>query len=189
MSYIEAGPMPAQVIPQVSAEPHEETREERLEALIRRILPRLNLSEVEPETRRNMLREFSDLRNGTHTSDVEFTNGRCLMWVDQPILSTARVDGREALLMRVPEDEAGANYLMLVTSERVMDDVRNDRICLRTACLHERTQLYLTDECVEGAAAVLHGPVHEYLLPSPGLFLASEYANPDEPEEDNGMSM
>jgi hypothetical protein len=183
MTHVETGTEPAVSGANAGAHSQYPSREDRLETLIRRILPGVNLGLVGPDVRQALMRDFSELRNGgTHAKDVPFESGRCLMWYDCPILVTAQASGREAFLMRIPEDEAGANYLMMIASPRVMNDLKEDKICLRTACLHEQTQLYLTDDCVEGVAQVLHGPVHEFLLPEPDFFVSEYYATPDEDE-------
>jgi len=188
MSFMQAGEVPAGAEAPISTIPREETREDRLEAIIRRMLPGVNLGAMGGDLRSSLFREFSELRTGgTFAQDIRFSDGRCLLWYDGPVISTVRADGREGLLMQVPEEEAGAYYILVVPAPKVMSALRSDQICLRTACLDEQSMLYLTDDCVEGEGRVLRGPVHEYLLPEEGLFMSEFYENPDEPEMPGGM--
>jgi hypothetical protein len=155
-------------------------RERRLENICRRMLPATNISLFDQKLRRDLLCEFAELRStGFHKDEVEFTGGKCIFWFDCPLIVTATVGDREAVLMRVPEEEAGFDYLMMMPSARVMEDLKEGRICLREACIHEQTILFYTDDCIEGVAFVLRGPIHEYLLPEKG-FLFSEIDNSEE---------
>lgn len=124
---------------------------------------------------------FAELRGGgVQGAEIAFTPGRVLFDFEEPLLMLADAGGREAILMRVPEDEAGADYMLAVPAANVLADLHADRICLRQACLHEATELFLANVGEDGnIARRLTGPVHEYLLPADGVF-ASEVFAPEE---------
>lgn len=158
-------------------------REKRLENLCRRMLPSTNISLLDKKLRQDLLCEFAELRsNGFAGDEVSFTGGKCLFWFDCPLIVSATIEGREGLMMRLDEDEAGFNYLAILPSPRVMNALKEDGICLREACLEEQTMLFLTDNCIEGTASVLRGPIHEHLLPSADLFIAEKFEQEDQYE-------
>ena len=124
-----------------------------------------------------------DLPAEVESQNIRFSDGRCLLWYDGPVISTVRADGLEGLLMQVLEEETRTYYILVVPTPKVMSALRSDQICLRTAYLNEQSMLYLTDDCVEGEGRVLSGPVHEYLLPEEGFFMSEFYENPYEMED------
>lgn len=183
MSYMRAGMAPVGADSPVTTFSAPSDREDRLESIIRQMLPGMNIATMPSHLRRALFREFSELRaGGAFAQDVHFSNGRSLLWCQENLLSTVDVEGSEGILMRVPEEDAGAEYLLLVPSLQVLSDLKRDDICLREACLDEQSRLYLTDDMEDGVARILRGEVHEFLLPEEGVYLSEFYRELEAPE-------
>lgn len=101
------------------------------------------------------------------------------LWCDEPILLYVTSGSMNGIMMRVTEDEAGFEYLVAMMPEAMMKSLQRDEICLRTACLDELTHLYSKASLGQGPAMRLSGPVHEFLLPSPGFFMSEEMTKSD----------
>lgn len=183
MSYMRAGMAPAGADSPVTSFSAPSDREDRLESMIRQMLPGMNIATMPANLRCALFREFSELRaGGAFAQDVHFSNGRSLISFQENLLSTVDVEGVEGILMRVPEEDAGAEYLLLVPSLQVLSALKQDDICLREACLDEQSRLYLADDMEAGVARILRGEVHEFLLPEEGLFLSEFFTELEDPE-------
>ena len=146
-------------------------REDRLESILHRILPVSNTATFNETLRKDLAREFANMR-GTcgRNTETTFEITQTLMRYDGPILAFARAGDREALLMRLDEDEAGHYFSLIVPTTPVMAQLKNGDICLRQACLHQATDTYVFDEIAAGSlATVLDGPIRECHLPLPEL--------------------
>lgn len=156
-----------------------ENRETRLEQLMRRVLPHMNIGILDSRLRRDILREFSELRAPGTGQTLEIDEAKELFWFDEPVLLHVTAGSMNGIMMRVPEDEAGFEYLVAMMPKAMMKCLQRDEICLRTACLDELTHLYSKASLGQGPAMRLSGPVHEFLLPSPGFFMSEEMAKSD----------
>ena len=146
-------------------------REDRLESILRRILPMSNTAGFNDCLRRDLAREFPNMRgSGGRLQETDFVITRTLMKYDGPILAMARAGNREALLMRLDEEEAGHYFSLVVPTAHVMRQLTEGEICLRQACLHETSDTYVCEEYIEGTmATILDGPLLECHLPLPDL--------------------
>lgn len=164
------GPLAARSV-EARKPPVTSEREDRLESILRRILPVSNTATFSEALRKDLAREFANMR-GTcgRIAETTYEVTQTLMKYDGPILALARAGDREALLMRLDEEEAGHYFLLVVPTPPVMIQLKNGDICLREACLHQATDTYVCDEIADGSRATfLDGPIRECHLPLPEL--------------------
>ncbi len=147
--------------------PEASEREERLESILRRILPISNTIAFNPTLRADLAREFTSMRGSCgRRPTTQFSITETLMKYDGPLLALADAEGRKAVLMRLDEQEAGHYFSLAVPAPQVMDQLIAGDICMRQACLHELTDTYVCDEISDGSTAtILEGPIREHHLP------------------------
>jgi hypothetical protein len=159
-------------------------REKRLEGIIRRLLPSVNIGALSDDLRRDLVRDCPALRPVPAGSTVSLEMTAELFSYDGiPVLSLANADDRQALVMALPQEAVNAHFLVVVPTAPVMTALMKSEICLRTACLDEATALYVCDGLNPGTTAKsLDEPIHEALLPELGAFM-SDYAEEITEEE------
>jgi len=147
--------------------PESSEREDRLESILRRILPISNTIAFNPTLRADLAREFTSMRGSCgRRPTTQFSITETLMKYDGPLLALADAEGRKAVLMRLDEQDAGHYFSLAVPAPQVMDQLIAGDICMRQACLHELTDTYVCDEISDGSTAtILEGPIREHHLP------------------------
>lgn len=173
--------------PDVTSPPARSEREAQLESLIRRMLPQMRAPlDTDPGLRRDLCREFTELRGMGYATDAVCTKGRGLFEFDgYAVLAEGEVNGRPAFLMLMPDNTEGFDTLVAVPRTPVFESVKAGDLCLRTALLDPDTHLYTGSVAGEAFHVdPMKGALHEFMLPSPGLMLDEFYPTPASPGEE-----
>lgn len=160
-------------------------REERLEGLLRRVLPYVNIPMLNPDVHSDIMREFVEMRTAHigHPDEITFTTSEELLYNDEPLLVKIASSEGEGYAVRVPEEECGYSYVVAIPSERQMRSLEAGTTCLRKAMLDPGCLLYKSDSMDVDKPATAHaltGYLSESALPGEGLIVAEIQVDPEE---------
>ncbi|MBT28117.1 MAG: hypothetical protein CMO01_00545 [Thalassobius sp.] len=159
------------------------TREARLEALVRSLVPRLRLHELPDALRRDLFREFTELR-GAGRDQQPAERGRVLFTIQGiDALEDITVTGCAGLAMLLPDDHPRGTHLVACPSAVGLEAWENDISCLRSVILDPATRLYTGDFNVDDTIVTpMSGCLEEDMLPDEGLYLKKDLACTLSPE-------
>jgi hypothetical protein len=149
-------------------------REQRLESILRSILPYTNIATLSPRIQSDITREFVEMRAAHvgHPSEIVFSTDEVLFYHDEPILVEITSNIGSGYAMRVPEEEAGFDYVVIIPGDRLMNGIKTGETCLRSAMLDPGCLVYHSDMVGENVTATEYtGFLKECCLPEEGLFL------------------